>query len=157
MRIKKILYIDMDGVMMNFESGIKRLPPFMQENFKGRYDEAPGIFELMKPISGAIAAFNELSDLYDTYILSTSPWENVTAASEKVSVVKKYFGDSARKRLILSHHKHLNIGDYLVDDRLKNGAAEFTGEHIHYGTTEFPHWRQVLKYLKEAHANDLRT
>lgn len=151
---KKILYIDMDGVLVNFESGIKRLPPFMRENFKGRYDEAPGIFELMKPVPNAVESFNELSELYDTYILSTSPWGNLTAASEKLAWVKRHMGDTAHKRLILSHHKHLNIGHYLVDDRLKNGAAEFTGEHIHYGTKEFPYWRQVLKYLKDKHVEE---
>ena len=140
----------MDGVLVNFGSGIKALPPFMQENFKGRYDEAPGIYSLMKPVPGAVEAFNELSDLYDTYILSTPAWNNPTCASDKFAWVKEHMGDTAYKRLILSHHKHLNLGDYLVDDRLKNGAAEFTGEHIHYGTTEFPYWKQVLKYLKES-------
>jgi 5'-nucleotidase len=30
------------------------------------------------------------------------------------------------------------MGDYLIDDRLKNGAGEFKGELIHFGTDKFP-------------------
>ena len=61
--------------------------------------------------------------------------------------MKKYLGSNARKRLILSHNKHLNIGDYLIDDRTANGAGNFTGEHIHFGTEKFPNWDSVLTYL----------
>jgi len=61
--------------------------------------------------------------------------------------VKKYIGAPAHKRLILSHHKNLNAGDYLIDDRLKNGADKFMGEHIHFGTERFPDWKSVREYL----------
>ena len=40
------------------------------------------------------------------------------------------------------------IGDYLIDDRRFNGASEFTGEWIHFGSEKFPNWNSVLKYLK---------
>lgn len=61
--------------------------------------------------------------------------------------VKKYLGKSAYKRLTLSHNKHLNIGDYLIDDRTDNGAGQFRGEHIHFGSKKFPDWKAVLSYL----------
>ena len=61
--------------------------------------------------------------------------------------VKKYLGKAAYKRLILSHHKNLNIGDYLIDDRTANGAGEFKGEHIHFKTDRFKDWKDVLNYL----------
>ena len=125
----KTLYIDMDNVLVDFPSGINRLPEDIQDEFDGRLDEVPGIFSLMDPIPGAIFAFEELSTLYDTYILSTAPWENPSAWSDKLLWVKKHLGKSAHKRLILSHHKNLNDGDFLVDDRLKNGVELFKGEH----------------------------
>jgi len=62
-------------------------------------------------------------------------------------VGKKYLGKNAYKRLILSHNKHLNIGDYLIDDRTANGAGQFRGEHIHFGSEKFPDWKAVLSYL----------
>ena len=107
----------------------------------------PGVFSLMKPLEGALDAFETLSKVYDSYILSTPPWDNTSAWSDKHQWVKKHLGVSARKRLILSQHKHLNLGDYLIDDRTVNGAAEFQGEHIHFGTKRFLDWKSVLEYL----------
>ena len=80
-------------------------------------------------------------------ILSTPPWDNTSAWSDKHQWVKKHLGVSAHKRLILSHHKNLNRGDYLIDDRTANGAGEFQGEHIHFRTEKVPDWKSVLEYL----------
>jgi 5'-nucleotidase len=146
---RKILYFDMDNVLVDFPSGIDQLDKQTRKEFEGRYDEVPHIFSKMKPLHGAIEAFGELSELFDTYILSTSPWDNDTASGDKLRWVKKYLLPNAYKRLILSHHKNLNIGDYLIDDRAKNGAGEFTGEHIHFGTEQFPDWKSVVEYLKQ--------
>ena len=63
--------------------------------------------------------------------------------------VQRYLGDDvAHKRLIITHHKDLNRGDFLVDDRTKNGAGEFSGELIRFGSVEFPDWAAVQKYLR---------
>lgn len=147
--MKKILYLDMDNVIVDFESGIEQLNGEILREYKGRLDEVPGIFSLMKPFQGAIEAHRELSELYDTYILSTAPWENPSAWSDKLVWIKDYLGEKAYKRLILSHNKNLNSGHYLVDDRTKNGADLFDGFHIHFGTAEFPDWQAVLEYLRK--------
>jgi len=143
----KILYIDMDNVLVDFRTGIERISKEDLMKYDGRLDEVPHIFAHMDPIPGAIDAFHQLSTKFDTYILSTAPWENRTAWSDKLDWVKKYMGTPAYKRLILSHHKNLNAGDYLIDDRTKNGVDKFCGEHIHFGTAAFPNWDVVLKYL----------
>lgn len=101
----------------------------------------------MEPASGAIEAVQLLARHFDVYILSTSPWNNPTAASDKIEWVKKYFNNIFHKRVILTHHKELLIGDYLVDDRGKNGASEFKGEWIHLGSERFPDFDAVLQYL----------
>ena len=144
----KVLYVDMDGVLVDFETGITRLPEEQRLKYEGRLDEAPGIFGLMSPIPDAIESFIELSNIFDTYILSTAPWENETAWVDKLNWVKKHIGRHAHKRLILSHNKHLNAGDFLVDDRDANGAAQFTGEHIWFGKGKFTDWKAVVEYLK---------
>jgi len=146
---KKVLYLDMDNVLVDFESGIKQLDITTQQQYEGRLDEVPGIFSLMTPFNGAIEAYNELSQLFDTYILSTAPWENPSAWSDKLIWVNQYLGKPAHKKLILSHNKHLNNGDYLVDDRTKNGADRFQGTFIHFGTNTYPDWKSVLVYLKD--------
>ena len=145
--MNKILYIDMDNVLVDFESAFPELSEDILAEYDSRLDEVPGIFSLMKPMQGALEAFNELSEIFDTYILSTSPWENPSAWSDKLIWVKKHLGPNAHKRLILSHHKNLNAGHFLVDDRLKNGADKFQGEHLHFGTSKFPDWDAVLAYL----------
>tara|TARA_B110000495_G_scaffold131476_1_gene114684 strand:- start:106 stop:549 length:444 start_codon:yes stop_codon:yes gene_type:complete len=145
--MKKILYIDMDNVLVDFPSGISKLSQEVINEYESNLDEVPNIFSLMEPLEGAIDSFKILSQRYDTYILSTAPWENSSAWSDKVKWVKKYLGESAYKRLILSHHKNLNHGDYLIDDRTKNGAGEFKGEFIQFGADKFPDWKSVCSYL----------
>ena len=143
----KILYVDMDNVLVNFQSGIDKLSKDDFYKYKGKHYQVPNIFSMMDPLEGAIEAYEKLSSKYDTYILSTAPWYNSTAWKDKIEWVQKYLVKSAYKRLILSHHKNLNAGDYLIDDRLRNGADKFKGEHIHFGTEKFPDWNSVLSYL----------
>jgi 5'-nucleotidase len=149
--MKKILYIDMDNVIVNFKSGIDRLSLEVQTQYEGNLDEVPGIFALMDPMDGAVESVKQLSERYDTYVLSTAPWANPSAWSDKVKWIHQYFGEQKEtplyKRLILSHHKHLNDGHYLIDDRLANGAGDFKGMHIHFGQEDWPDWKTVTQYL----------
>jgi len=145
--MKKILYIDMDNVLVDFPSAFPKLTDKILAEYADRLDEVPGIFSLMQPMPDAISAYEKLAQVFDTYILSTAPWGNPSAWSDKLNWVKKYLGECAYKRLILSHHKNLNTGHFLIDDRLKNGADKFKGEHIHFGTEKFPDWNSVLDYL----------
>ena len=144
---KKILYFDMDNVLVDFPSAFTKIDPKLMKEFEGKLDEIPGIFSQMDPLESALEAHEILSQKFDTYLLSTAPWENSSAWADKNEWVKKHLGKSAYKRLILSHHKHLNIGDYLIDDRTANGAGQFRGEHIHFGSEKFPDWKAVLDYL----------
>ena len=144
---KKRIYFDMDGVLVDFESGVAKIDEATKEQYKGKLDEIPGIFALMEPIPGASEVVRLLARHYDVFILTTSPWNNPTAASDKVQWVKKYMDDIFHKRLIITHRKDLLDGDYLIDDRDKNGASEFKGELIKFGSQQFPDWEAVLKYL----------
>ena len=137
----------MDDVLVDFRSAFSHIPNDVLEKYANDKDNIPGIFSLMQPLEGAIDAYEKLSQKYDTYILSTAPWDNPSAWSDKIIWVKKYIGSSAYKRLILSHNKNLSFGDYLIDDRTKNGPAEFKGEHIHFGQEPFLDWQSVLSYL----------
>lgn len=144
---KQILYFDMDNVLVDFKSGIARLDEKTKVKFEGDLDEVPGIFALMDPLTDAIEAFEFLSQLFDTYILSTAPWKNATAWSDKLNWVKKHLGKNAYKRLILTHHKNLNKGDFLIDDRTKNGADKFEGELIAFGSAKYPDWQKTTEYM----------
>lgn len=145
---KPVIYIDMDNVLVDFTSAFPYLSKETMEDYEGRLDEVPGIFSLMKPNEGAIEAYRFLAEHYDVYILSTAPWRNPSAWSDKLLWVQEYLGDVAYKRLILTHHKDLNRGDYLIDDRKKNGASEFQGKLIQFGSEDFPNWKTVLDFFK---------
>lgn len=149
--VKPILYIDMDNVLVNFESGIARLDDATKMEYQGRLDEVPGIFSLMEPMDGAVAAVARLQEVYDVYILSTAPWLNPSAWSDKLLWIQRHFGAETNsplhKRLILSHHKNLNQGAIIIDDRTKNGVESFSGQHLHFGTNDCPDWDAVLHLL----------
>ena len=143
----KTVYVDMDNVLVNFQSGIDSLTDEQKQDFKDDLDDVPGIFSKMKPVDGAIEAYKELTKHFDVYILSTAPWNNPSAWTDKLLWVQEHLGDLAHKRLILSHNKNLNAGDFLIDDRTANGAGDFSGEHIHFLSEQFNNWNDVLNYL----------
>lgn len=150
--MKKIVYVDMDGVLVDLVGYIHHT--FYKDQIKdlgvgGIIDTYDFIFTNASPVPGAIEAFKKLaaSPEYDVYILSTAPWNNEMSWTYKRKWVGKHLGEAAKKRLILSHHKNLMIGDYLIDDRTHNGAGDFQGELIQFGQDKFKDWDAVLKYL----------
>lgn len=150
---KKILYIDMDNVLVNFQSGIDKLDEKTKAEYKDHLDDVPGIFALMDPVEGAVNAVHQLAEKYDLYILSTAPWNNPTAWCDKLNWVKKHFGSDEKspfyKRIILTHHKNLCKGNYLIDDRPeKCGVKDFDGKVLHFGPEgDFHDWESVVSFL----------
>ena len=141
----KIIYLDLDGVIADFEKGRREHPLSDVTPYKGRPDKLPGVYENLTPIKGAIDAVNILLNNpdFDVYFLSTAPWDNPEAWTHKRLWIAKYFDEKLiRKRLILSHHKHL-----LIDDRRFNGASEFQGIWLEFGSQKFADWEAVLSYI----------
>lgn len=149
--MRKTVYIDMDNVLVNFQTGIDCLSEQIKQEYEGRLDDVPGIFGLMEPVTGAIESVKKLNEYFDLYVLSTAPWKNPSAWSDKAIWIQKYFGSEQGslfyKKLFISHHKNLNKGDFLIDDRENNGAKEFEGELILFGSERFRDWEKVVDYL----------
>ena len=143
----------MDNVLVDFQIGLAKVAKDVKAQYaddgtgKPHYDDIPGLFALMEPMTGAIQAVHELEKHYELYILSTAPWKNPSAWADKVAWVTEHLDEVFHKRLFITHRKDLCIGDYLIDDRPKHGASEFPGEWIQFGSTQFPDWESVLRYL----------
>lgn len=147
---RKILYVDMDGVIADFENGLKNIVPDViwdHDHVDKACEQHPYVFKFLPEIPGGIAAVNMLKIEYEILFLSTPMWNVPESYTDKRKWLRNKFGEWANKRLVLTHRKDLAIGDYLIDDRLTNGSESFTGEHIHFGTEKYPDWDAVLKYL----------
>ena len=144
----KIVYIDMDGVIVDFQGAVSKLDIKDLEQYtdhKGvHYDRIPGIFATMEPIPGGIEAYRALLKHYEVYFLSKPCHKNASSYSDKRDWSANHIGEFHASKLILSPVKHLSKGDYLIDDRLVPG---FEGEQILFGSEEFPDWKSVLDYL----------
>lgn len=153
--MKKILYIDLDGVIADFDSAIELIHPGIsalpeEERRRVIHEVCKGcseFFQNLLLIEGAVEAVLTLFPQYEIYFLSTPMWDVPHSFSGKCIWLEKHFGELARKRLILSHRKDLQIGDFLVDDRKKHGSDAFRGEFIHFGQPPFPTWKETLRYL----------
>lgn len=146
---KKIIYIDMDNVLVDFPSAFQHFEAAILQEYKNKEDEIPTIFGKMEPLPDAVEAYNLLDKYFQVYILSTSPWDNITALPDKLAWIKKHL-PNAYKNVIFSYNKHLNSGDYLIDDRDKNGVELFKGEHIFFAHKSGPkNWRETIGYIFE--------
>ena len=146
----KIIYIDMDGVISDFDKAREKSLLKNTTPYKGRPDRIPNIYKALDPIEGAIKAVNLIlsNEKFETFFLSTPPWDNPDAWTHKRLWIEKYFGEKARHKLILTSRKDLNIGDYLIDDSSRRGQPNFNGKWIQFGSDRFPNWKTVLDYLK---------
>jgi len=151
---KKIILVDMDGVLVKEPTKEHEEAKRRTMGRKGRIDadvhwsDVPDIFLDLEPIEGGLDAFNKLFQDYDIYIVSTAPWGNPSAWTDKRKWVEKHL-PIAERRLFLTHHKNMVVGDYLIDDRLKNGTEKFSGKHIHFGQPPFENWDKVLTYFDQ--------
>lgn len=144
---KKRIFIDMDGVLCNYDKKAAETPQYK----KDRYNEChgiPGFYRDLEPMPGAIEAWNWLSENFDVYIASSPSWSNPSSWIDKRLWVANHLGPTSKKRLILTHNKGLLEGDILIDDNTWNGVEDFKGTHIHFGQDRFKDWDSVLKFIQ---------
>jgi 5'-nucleotidase len=154
--MKKVILVDMDGVLVKEPTREHEEEKRRKMGRKGRkegteeqqihWSDVPDIFLDLEPMEGAIDAFNKLSQDYDLYVVSTAPWNNPSAWADKKKWIDRHL-PNAHKKLFLTHNKQMVVGDYLIDDRLRNGANKFPGKLIHFGQPPFENWSKVLDYF----------
>jgi 5'-nucleotidase len=142
---RKIVYIDLDEVIVDFMGAVAKLNEEERERYRDWWDYIPGIFATMEPIPGALEAIRILEKNYPIHCLAKPPKGSTSAWKDKREWMEKHYGKEDAHKLVLSPFKELSLGDYLIDDRPVPG---FTGEQISFKSTEFPDWNAVLKYFK---------
>lgn len=137
------VYVDMDGVLTNFN---KRYYLRRQQNPENKYPQMEyGFFLKLEEIEGSVKGINRLSRFYDTWILTAPSTKNPLCYTEKRVWVEEHLGEAWVERLIISPNKGLLNGEHLIDDQ---PWPNFKGNQILFGSPEFPNWTTVLKYLK---------
>ena len=154
-KAKKTVYVSMNDTLMGFRGKSEQISDDLRIEYKGRYDEIPNLVSYLQPLPGATEAMKLLKQcgLFDVYIFSASAWKNPTTWSDKVEWVDRHLDKYYRERLILSHHKELLKGDYIIDNHGKHGTNLFDGEWIRFGSPDFPDWESVVTYLLDKEGN----
>ena len=150
----------MDGVLVDLQKEIDDWaldnPTLFEKYYTKNPDTIPNLFKNPRPIEKSIESVLKLIECgkYDIFIATASPNDNETSASEKILWIKKYFGDIFDRKIFILHRKDLLMGDYLIDDRLANGASEFKGELLPFGynyetktVNKYPDWDSILEKL----------
>lgn len=140
----------MDHVLCDYDAGYK-----VHQSKHPDLDfpqSQPGLYINLKPIEGAIEAFQWLASqpTLDVYILTAPSIKNPHSYSEKRQWVEKHLGIDAVNKLIISPNKGLNKGHYLVDDQVRGkGQENFEGILIQFGNPKFPRWTSVRQYFEK--------
>ena len=140
------IFIDMDGVIADFESaaeaealvkGVTKLSrPDLFVNYR-----ALGV------IDGAIEAVAKLNADHEVFIASTPPWTRPEVWGHKREWIGEHF-PYLKRRIILTHRKDLLIGDILIDDSRFRGQPDFQGEWYWFNKNwDNKNWKACLEWI----------
>ena len=142
---KKIIYIDMDGVIANFAKAAEELGnPHRPDKYVN--------YRNLEVMPGAINALIRLNQDFDIFIASTPPWDRPDMWGAKREWLAEKFPWLKRK-LILTHRKDLLIGDILIDYSRWRGQPDFQGHWIWFGhNSRCKDWESTLELIYKNYA-----
>lgn len=145
MKNKRIIYLDMDGVLANFFGALGRVVKPTDEPME-IYEK--GFYRNMPVNEGAIEAVKALiaNPKLDVYIASKPCSNSPYCASEKYEWVKEHF-PALYKKIFLTSNKNMLSGHTLVDDH-PDKWNDFNGEIIYFNPHEpAKSWANVIRIL----------
>ena len=137
---KKIIYVDMDGVISDFDKAAK----------EGGWTHSPDLkvnFRNLELIPGAQDALIRLNQDFDIFIATTPPWSRPKVWGEKREWIEEHFPWLKRK-MVLTHRKDLLIGDILIDDSRWRGQPDFKGDWFWFNKDwDTKNWDACLEWI----------
>lgn len=143
------VFVDMDGVLCDFEKGHARYSRmFPSVDYP---QSIHGFWRDLDPIPGALVGMETLLSMrhLDVYIATAPSYKNPICYSEKREWIENHFSLGLCKKLILTKQKHFLWGDFLVDD-CESGAGQdrFCANFIHFGSKSYPNWISVVNFFE---------
>ena len=140
MKTGKIIYVDMDGVISDFDKAAK----------EGGWTHRPDLkvnFRNLDLVPGAQDALLRLNNDFDIFIATTQPWSRPNVWGEKREWIEEHFPWLKRK-MVLTHRKDLLIGDILIDDSRWRGQPDFQGDWFWFNKDWKTHnWAACLEWI----------
>jgi 5'(3')-deoxyribonucleotidase len=138
------VFIDMDGVIVDFEGYMKSLQLTGDE-----VKRMPGAYLKMPPIDGAINAVRSVIGMgYEVWIATKPPTGIAYAYADKAAWIMEHLPE-LKRRIIITHDKSLlgDDGDWLCDDRPhKANCEQFEGTLLRF--VDGFHWEEALDVLR---------
>ena len=169
----KILYLDLDGVMCDFDKQVHKLfgnnPDDLQSikstettkeyihrigsnQFWKKIRTSPEFWSSMDPIEGSIEAFKRLYPLFDSVCIISNPDKKdlTNCINQKNKWVDTYLSGYNLKRIYLENkYIYANPNCLLIDDLEKNIKLwkQYGGKTIHFTKYDDNFWNQVNEFL----------
>ena len=138
--MKKIIYVDMDGVISDFDKAAK------EGGWTYRPDKHVD-FRNLDLIEGAVSSMIKLNQDFDIFIATTPPWDRPEVWGQKREWIAEHF-PWLKKKMILTHRKDLLIGDILIDDTRWRGQPDFKGHWYWFNQHwENRNWKACLDWI----------
>lgn len=143
---KKVIYVDMDGVMCNFK--LAKEEALMKEPSQQYPQSKYGFYCFLQRIETFdVNALYYLEKLgFEVNILTRPSVKNLNCYSDKAAWVFNHLGQHFVDRLYMAPDKSKLIGDYLIDD---DTWENFMGTVIQYGTKPYYEWQDVIKFFEK--------
>ncbi len=165
------IFFDMDGVLADFEKGVRELAGLPGFSDQGRHTneeddamwrkvrEVDHFYLRLDPIDGAVEMLNKVIAAYPgkCEILTgiPKPWRGIASSGEdKIAWMRKYFGGVIPVNIVLSEEKPnycRGAGSVLIDDMKKNirGWEKAGGTGIRFERGMAGDILNILKMIEE--------
>ena len=98
-----------------------------------------------EPVSESAFAVEQLARAYDVYVVFGESWHKTGEWFTAKQWADERIGVSIYNRFIISGHKEMLLGDYLIDTKV---SEDFMGTSLCFGKDPFKTWRDVLTYFE---------